>query len=87
MLLAAVSFAQTPPSRIAKAIDNSQFTAIRGSAHPMARTLFDRGRVDGNMRLDNVSIMFKRSAAQQQDMDTLLAEQQDSASPNYHKWL
>jgi hypothetical protein len=70
LLLAVISVTQTAPqNRIAKNIDNSQLTAIRGSAYPMARSALDRGRVDGSMRLENVSIVFKRSAAQQQDMD------------------
>jgi subtilase family serine protease len=30
---------------------------------------------------------FKPSASQQQDLDTLLAEQQDPTSANYHKWI
>ena len=32
-------------------------------------------------------VMLKRSAAQQADLDQLLAEQQDRSSPNYHAWL
>ncbi len=88
LLAAAVSFAQNAPqSRIAQAIDSAQFTPVHGSAHPMARPAFDRGRVDGSMQLQNVTIVFKPSAAQQQAIKTLLAEQQDPTSPKYHKWL
>jgi subtilase family serine protease len=86
--LSLISSAQTAPqSRIVQSIDNFEFTAIRGSAHPKAMPEFDHGPVDGGMRFENVVIEFKRSATQQQDMNALLAEQQDSASPNYHKWL
>jgi subtilase family serine protease len=88
LLVALVSFAQTAPqSRIVQAIDNAQFTTLRGSAHPMAKPEFDRGPVDGSMQLHGVSIIFKASTAQQQALDTLLAQQQDRTSPNYHKWL
>lgn len=88
LLLALVSFAQTaPPSRILQAIDNAQFTPVHGSAHPMARPAFDRGPVDGSMQLNNVTMVFKPSAVQQQAINTLLAEQQDRTSPKYHKWL
>jgi len=34
-----------------------------------------------------VSLIFKRSPAQQESLQTWLAEQQDPRSPNYHKWL
>ncbi len=88
LLVALVSFAQrAPQSRIVQAIDNAQFTTLRGSAHPMAKPEFDRGPVDGSMQLPGVSIIFKPSTAQQQALDTLLAQQQDRTSPNYHKWL
>jgi len=88
LLVALVSFAQsTPQSRIGQAINNAQFTPIHGTGHPLARPADDRGRVDGNMQLHGVSMVFKPSPAQQQALDTLLAEQQDRISPNYHKWL
>ncbi|MGA9039667.1 MAG: S53 family peptidase [Terriglobales bacterium] len=88
LLIALVAFAQSAPqNRIVQAIDNAQFTAIRGSAHPMAKPEFDRGPVDGSMQLHGISMVFKPSPSQQQALDTLLAEQQDSTSPNYHKWL
>jgi subtilase family serine protease len=87
LFVAVVSFAQSAQSRIAQAIDNAQFAQVQGSAHPLARPQFDRGLADGNMRLQNASIVFRLSAAQQQELGTLLAQQQDRTSPNYHKWL
>jgi subtilase family serine protease len=87
-LVALGAFAQTAPqNRIAQAIDNAQFVTLRGSGHPLAKLAFDRGPVDGNMQLHGVSMVFKPSPAQQQALNTLLAEQQDRNSPNYHKWL
>ncbi len=86
--IALLSLAQdAPQSRIVHAIDNAQFAALRGTAHPLARPGFDRGRVEGSMYLQGVSMVFKPSPAQQQALETLLAEQQDRTSPNYHKWL
>jgi subtilase family serine protease len=87
-LLVALSFAQAAPqSRIVQAIDGAQFVPLQGSGHPLARPEFDRGPVDPSMLLHLVSLNFKKSAAQQKALDTLLAEQQDRASANYHKWL
>jgi subtilase family serine protease len=39
------------------------------------------------MPIENMSIVFSRTAAQQAELDQLLAEQQDQNSANYHKWL
>lgn len=60
---------------------------LRGNIHPNARPQFDAGPVDPTMRLDQVMVMLKRSAAQQAELDQLLAEQQDRSSRNYHSWL
>ena len=37
--------------------------------------------------MDHMMLVLTRSAAQQSALDTLLAQQQDKSSPNYHKWL
>ena len=37
--------------------------------------------------LDRVTLVFKPTQAQQDSLNTLLLEQQDPSSPNYHKWL
>jgi subtilase family serine protease len=76
-----------PQSRILETIDGSRITRLSGSLHPQARAEFDRGRVNGNTIIHGVSLIFSRSAAQQKVLQKLLAEQNDRASPNYHKWL
>lgn len=91
-LLAAVltlsSFAQIKATnRITQAANDQQTTVLRGSVHPLVSRAADRGPVDSSMQLSRVVLHFKRSAAQQQALDRLLAEQQDPNSPNYHKWL
>jgi len=84
----ASSLAQAgPQDRVLQAIDQSQMTALRGNVHPLARAEFDQGQVDPGMQIPNISINFKLSAAQQADLDQLVAQQQDPASPNYHRWL
>jgi len=37
--------------------------------------------------MHGVSLTFRRSSAQDKTLQKLLTEQQDHASPNYHKWL
>lgn len=74
-------------SRIPQAIDKGQITPIRGTAQTLAKPESSIGRVDGNFRINGISLVFGLSSAQQIDLQTLLREQQDRSSQNYHKWL
>lgn len=79
--------AQAPVARIASEISSSQMTVLRGSQLPQANPQFDAGRMPANTRMDGVSIYFKRSAAQELELNALIAAQQDPTSPLYHQWL
>jgi subtilase family serine protease len=74
-------------TRIRSEISGSSRVALPGSLNPLARAEFDQGRVDPAMKMEGVTLVFKPSASQQKDLQRLLAEQQDSKSPNFHKWL
>ena len=76
-----------PPDRIARAVNRSQIRTLSGHVHRLAQPQFNRGPVDAAMNLDQVVILFKPSAAQQADLDSLLADQQNPSSPSFHKWL
>jgi subtilase family serine protease len=83
-------FAATLPAqqdRISAAIDGRHSVVVRGSVTPLAQAKYDLGAVDADFQLGNITLMLRPSAAQQAALDELLAEQQDPASPNYHKWL
>ncbi|MGA2576624.1 MAG: protease pro-enzyme activation domain-containing protein [Bryobacteraceae bacterium] len=73
--------------RITLAIDASQRVALPGHVSPRAKSGVDRGPVDPSMDLPYVTVALKPSAGQQADLNQLLAQQQDPASPNYHSWL
>jgi subtilase family serine protease len=75
------------PSRISAAVDNTKLTVLRGNTHPMARAEFDRGPAPASLPMDHMLLVLTRSPAQQAALESLLAQQQDSVSPNYHKWL
>jgi subtilase family serine protease len=79
--------AQLPKPRIGAEITNSEQSTLRGSLHPLAQSQNDAGRMPSNIRLNGISIYFNRSAAQEADLQALIAAQQDPASPLYHKWL
>src|ERR1700733_9073279 len=87
LLIFAGMAAAQPPSRIRQAIDSTQTTPLRGNVHRLARAESDRGPVSPALKIQGASIVFNHSAAQQTDLDTLIAQQQDPNSPNYHKWL
>lgn len=76
-----------PQDRIRYAVDSARTAPVRGTAHPMARPQFDRGRISPERQLSAVALTFRLSASQQADLQQLLREQQDRSSPNYHRWL
>jgi hypothetical protein len=88
-LLPAGASAQTASSqsRITQQINESQRTVLFGNTHPLAQTKYDKGLVSASLPLDRMSLVLKRSPAQEAALQTLLAQQQDRKSPNYHKWL
>lgn len=75
------------PDRISGPIDTSQKVVLKGNVHGLAQHSFDIGHTDSSLVLHGVTLTFKPSAAQQADLNNLLAQQQDRSSPNYHKWL
>jgi subtilase family serine protease len=74
-------------NRIMQAIDDRDSIPLRGNLHPLLQKATDQGRMDGATKLQSVSLVFKRTAAQEADAEKLLADLQDPSSPNYHKWL
>jgi subtilase family serine protease len=81
--------AQTPAlqPRITTPIDNSSRATLTGSRSPLANPADDIGAVSPSMKLQGISLVFSRSAAQQIALNTLIAAQQNPSSPFYHQWL
>jgi subtilase family serine protease len=75
-----------PSSRIAQRIDDRETVQLEGNVRPFLAQAVDQGRMDGGTRLQ-ISIAFRRTAAQEAALEKLLAEQLDPASASYHKWL
>jgi hypothetical protein len=86
LLAASLCFA-AQPDRITAPIDSSRMVALTGNVHGLARPRFDLGRTDGSQSLQGLTLAFRPSTAQQQDLDNFLVQLQDRSSPNYHKWL
>ncbi|HEX7729077.1 MAG TPA: protease pro-enzyme activation domain-containing protein [Terracidiphilus sp.] len=88
LLLAANALsAQNLRARIRAEVSNAEMTPIKGSLHPFVRSGVDAGSMPADTRLVGMALSFKRSDAQETDLQTLLAAQQNPASPQYHQWL
>jgi len=75
------------PDRITAPIDARRTVILKGTVHPMVQPRFDQGSVDPAFRLGSVTLMLKKTDAQQAALEQLLQQQQDPTSPNYHDWL
>jgi len=87
LLLCASANAQQPTARITGEIRSQERTALRGSHPPLARAENEAGRVPAGTRLQGVSIVFSRTETQEAELQSLIASQQDPASPLYQQWL
>src|SRR6202140_5374993 len=86
LLLTAIGMAQTQ-DRILRPIESSGSVTLAKSLHPKAKAQYDQGPVDPQTRFDYLTLTTAPSTSQQRALEKLMAEQQDPASPNYHKWL
>lgn len=72
---------------ITQTIDESRLTTLKGNTHPLARAEFDLGTAPASLPMERMLLVLKRSADQETTLRKLLDDQQDKASPNYHKWV
>lgn len=79
--------AQTPRDRIVASISNAKVATLRGNVTPRTRVAIDRGAVPGSFAVQHMLISFNRTAAQENNLATLLGQLQNPASPKYHQWL
>jgi uncharacterized protein (TIGR03437 family) len=86
-LLLCASGTANPSDRVTSPVDPRQTTPVRGSVHRMAQPQFDRGSVDPAFPMNHMVLFVKPSAAQQAELDRLLADQQNPSSPRFHQWL
>jgi subtilase family serine protease len=86
-VIAASLGAQTVAPRISSDISTAEQATIPGSLNPLAQAQFDTGRLPSGTRLNGMTIVFSRTAAQETDLKALIAAQQTPGSPVYHQWL
>ncbi len=74
-------------NRVTQAIDDSALVKLKGNTHPLAQAQYDRGPANTSLPTGRMMLVLKRSAQQEADLTQYLSSLQDSASPNYHKFL
>jgi uncharacterized protein (TIGR03437 family) len=78
---------EAQPDRISKPIDTSRVVVLGRGTNPNARSIDDQGAVDPSMEIAYATLYLKPSSTQQAALETLLADQQNPASPNFRGWL
>jgi uncharacterized protein (TIGR03437 family) len=73
--------------RISGAIDSGKTVVLAGHVPPRARPELDQGVVPASFPMPAMTLALKPAAGQQTALDQLLADQQNPASADYHKWL
>ncbi len=73
--------------RILERIDDSVTVHFPNSTPRALRNAVDLGRMDGSTKLGPLFLVLKSSPEQEHALHTLLDQQQDKSTPNYHRWL
>jgi subtilase family serine protease len=76
-----------PTVRIVDRIDEGNLVTLRGNTHPAANARNDLGRVSPTLPMTDLILVLSRDPAQQAAFDKFVANQYDSASPDFHQWL
>ncbi len=102
VIFSALSFSQSGTQRLApqetaslsargplvtEPLDESKLAVLKGNTHPLARREFDLGTAPATLPMQRMLLVLKRSPGQESALRKLLDDQQDKASPNYHKWV
>jgi Pro-kumamolisin, activation domain/Bacterial Ig-like domain (group 3) len=77
----------SPRPLITQPVLESQLTTLKGNTHPLARPQFDVGTAPPDLPMNRMLLVLKRSPELEHALRSLLDNQQDKASPQYHKWL
>lgn len=79
--------AQAPRPRLQEGIREGTRALLPGSMPPRAIGAKDLGALRAGDRLEGMTLVFRRTDAQEAELQQLMAAQQDPASPQFHRWL
>lgn len=81
-------YTQSPlQNRITQAIRANEVRVVHGTVHPEVATAQDQGELSGSTVIQDMTLVFRRSAAQEADLKNLLQQQQTPGSALYRQWL
>jgi uncharacterized protein (TIGR03437 family) len=70
-------------NRVTRPLDATRTTLLKGHVHPYAQPQYDLGPVAPSLALSYVTVFLKPAPG----LETFLADQQNPASDNFHRWL
>ena len=73
--------------RLTRPVNEKDLVTIKGTVHPLASAKNDRGVVDGSTSIGRVHLVLKRSALQEQQLETLIQNMHTPGAAGYHTWL
>ena len=71
----------------AASFDDSKRVVVRGNVHSLVAMAQTMGHPDGAAPMERMILTLRVPPAAQAQLDSLLSQQQDPNSPNYHRWL
>jgi len=89
LTMASALFSQTTQraNRITQDVNSGPMVTVSGNVHPLTRMATDVGASSSGMQMNSLTLNIGLSAAQQKELDALLAAQQTPGSALYHQWL
>ncbi len=74
-------------NRVVREVDSSQVQALPNHLPAWANTANHAGLVPSSQVLNQMTMVLARSPQQEQAFESFLTDQQNPASPDYHRWL
>lgn len=74
-------------TRLTQPIDENSRITLKGTVSPLTKTAKDLGAAPDSMPLDRLTLLLKRSDAQETALKQLIQDMHTPGSASYHKWL
>jgi hypothetical protein len=68
-------------------VDLNGMFRLAGNTRPEANAENDRGKVPDSFAMPHMLLQLQRSPEREQTLRNFMEQQQDSTSPNFHRWL
>jgi len=76
-----------PRVLVTRPVDANRLYTLAGNTPAEANAQNDRGKVPDTLAMDHMLLELQRSPEREQALKTLIDQQHDPASPNFHHWL